>query len=79
MPELPEVETICRSLAPLIIGHRIVHVEVLQRELRIRVSDGFEARLVGKIVRDVKRRGKYVLVVLEPGYIWVLHLGMWGS
>ena len=79
MPELPEVETIRRSLDPLIRGHRIVSVQVLQRQLRIPVVEDFEPRLKGKTVRGVKRKGKYLLVELDPEDVWVLHLGMSGK
>ncbi len=79
MPELPEVETIRRSLDPLIRGHRIVSVQVLQRQLRIPVVEDFERRLEGKTVRGVKRKGKYLLVELDPEDVWVLHLGMSGK
>ncbi len=79
MPELPEVETICRSLRPLICGQRIVRVQVLQRQLRIPVAEDFEARLENKTVGEINRRGKYVLVELDPEDVWVIHMGMSGK
>ena len=79
MPELPEIETICRTLSPVIRGRTIVHVQVLERRLRIPVALDFESALVGKGVRDVQRKGKYILIRLEAGVVWVIHLGMTGK
>ncbi|MCH8054735.1 MAG: bifunctional DNA-formamidopyrimidine glycosylase/DNA-(apurinic or apyrimidinic site) lyase [Deltaproteobacteria bacterium] len=79
MPELPEVETICRSLRTLLPGRRVVVVEVLEPRLRSPVSEDFRSELQGRVILDVKRRGKYILVLLEGGRVWVSHLGMSGK
>jgi formamidopyrimidine-DNA glycosylase len=76
MPELPEVEVTRLSLADRIAGARIESVR-LGKPLRWPL--GLEAqRLVGRTVRGVRRRGKYLLVDLDEG-ILLLHLGMSGS
>jgi formamidopyrimidine-DNA glycosylase len=79
MPELPEVETICCGLRALLPGRRAARVEVLDRRLRSRVSRDFRLRLEGRTIREVGRRGKYILVALEGGWVWISHLGMSGK
>ncbi len=79
MPELPEVETVRRSLEPLICRQQIVRVQVLQRQLRLPVQRNFELQLKGTTIRKVNRRGKYVLLELDSEDVWVVHLGMSGK
>lgn len=79
MPELPEVETVRRSLAPHVLGRRITAVEVRDRRLRRPVAGDFEARLVGRRIGDLGRRGKYLLFELDDGQTLLAHLGMSGS
>jgi formamidopyrimidine-DNA glycosylase len=79
MPELPEVETVCRSLRPHILGRRISRIEVLERRLRARVDESALARLVDRKIVEVGRRGKYILVGLDDSRVWVFHLGMSGK
>lgn len=79
MPELPEVETICRGLRPLLRGRRISAVEVLERRLRSPVNQEFPWQLEGKTILDVQRRGKYILIMLESETVWIFHLGMSGK
>lgn len=79
MPELPEVETICCGLRALLPGRRVDRVEVLNRRLRCRVSRDFRARLEGRIIQGVGRRGKYIVVTLEGDWVWISHLGMSGK
>lgn len=78
MPELPEIETIRRSLLPHLPGRRIVGVEVRERRLRQPIEAGFEARLLGRRFTGVERRGKYLLLELDGGEILLVHLGMSG-
>jgi len=77
MPELPEVETICRGVAPHLIGRRIVAVEVRERRLRWPVTAEIDA-LVGECIGGVSRRAKYLLMAVGGGTV-ILHLGMSGS
>ena len=78
MPELPEVETVRRGLAPVLEGQRIGKVTVRRRKLRRELPGDFEVRLEGRRVRCLDRRGKYLLVRLEGGDVWLTHLGMSG-
>jgi formamidopyrimidine-DNA glycosylase len=78
MPELPEVETVRRSLAPRVVGQRIERVLVRERRLRVPIAADFEARLRGRRVEDVERRGKYLLLRLDRGATLLVHLGMSG-
>jgi formamidopyrimidine-DNA glycosylase len=79
VPELPEVETVCRSLQGLIAGRKIARVEVFERRLRRRVSRELPLRLAGRKILGVFRRGKYILIALEGRRVWVSHLGMSGK
>ena len=78
MPELPEVETVRRTIGPLIVGRQITRVEVRRRDLRRRVRPGFEAALVGRTIVRADRRAKYLLLHLDDGLAWIVHLGMSG-
>lgn len=78
MPELPEVETVRRGLAPVMEGARIDRVEQRRADLRFPFPDDFAGRLAGRRVTAVGRRAKYLLVDLDDGTILVMHLGMSG-
>jgi len=78
VPELPEVETTRRGIAPLLEGRRIERLTVRQPRLRWPVPRGLARRLVGETVQRVDRRGKYLLLRTRPGAA-LLHLGMSGS
>ena len=78
MPELPEVETTRRGLAPVLKGQRIARVVVRDRRLRWRLPAGFEDALTGRRIGAVGRRGKYLLIGTDAGTLLV-HLGMSGS
>jgi formamidopyrimidine-DNA glycosylase len=77
MPELPEVESIRRSLLPL-VGARILDVEVRERRLRRPIARDFESRLRGRRIETIGRRGKYLLFALDGGPVLLAHLGMSG-
>ncbi len=78
MPELPEVETVCRSLRP-ILGRRIERVQVWEPRLRRGMQADFAQRLAGRRIEAVQRRGKYLLFTLAED-LWMLgHLGMSGA
>jgi len=79
VPELPEVETVVRDLRPLLVGRRITSVQVGKKKLRRRWLAPWGARLTGRLVAEVRRRGKWILVVLENGPFLVIHLGMTGQ
>jgi formamidopyrimidine-DNA glycosylase len=78
VPELPEVETVVRSMAPL-VGRRIVSAEFrCRRVLRGGDPRAMAARIQGRGVAGVRRYGKFILVSLEGGGYLVIHLGMTG-
>ena len=79
MPELPEVETVRRGLAPAMEGARIDKVEVRHRGLRWPIAKDFEKRIEGKTVDGLGRRAKYLTADLSSGDVLVMHLGMSGS
>ena len=79
MPELPEVETVRRGLAPAMVGARFERVELRRPDLRFPFSPGFAARLEGRRVEALARRAKYLLADLDDGQCLVMHLGMSGS
>ena len=78
VPELPEVETVTRSIAPL-VGRRIVTAEFrCLRVLRGGDPDQMAERLAGKRIAAVKRYGKFIVVSLRGGGFLTIHLGMTG-
>ena len=79
MPELPEVETVRRGLAPVMEGARIAKVDVRHRGLRWPIAKDFEKRLEGMSVEGLGRRAKYLLADLSSGDVLLMHLGMSGS
>ena len=78
MPELPEVETVRRGLAPHLEGARLVRVEQRRPDLRFPFPEDFVARLHGATVEALERRAKYLLGRLDTGETLVAHLGMTG-
>jgi formamidopyrimidine-DNA glycosylase len=78
MPELPEVETVRRGLAPVMEGHVFTHVEARRPDLRFPLPDGFAQRLTGRRVVRLSRRAKYILADMEGGEVLLMHLGMSG-
>jgi formamidopyrimidine-DNA glycosylase len=78
MPELPEVETTRRGLAPLVVGRSIAALEVREPRLRWPVPKSLPSRLAGQRIESLGRRGKYLLFDTPAGTLLV-HLGMSGS
>ena len=79
MPELPEVETVRRGLAPVMEGARFVEVKANRSDLRWPLPRDFAKRLTGRTVTGLGRRAKYLLADLSSGEVLVMHLGMSGS
>ena len=77
MPELPEVETARRGLAPVLVGARIRTLRVHRRDLRWPIPGGLEARLRGRRIEALERRAKYLLLRTACGSA-LIHLGMSG-
>ena len=79
MPELPEVETVRRGLAPVMEGARIIRVEARRPDLRQPLPRDFAKRLEGQTVTGIGRRAKYLTADLASGDVLLMHLGMSGS
>ena len=77
MPELPEVETTRKGIAPRLLGHSVERVVVRDRRLRWPVPAGLETDLTGQRITAVDRRGKYLLLRTGGGTA-IVHLGMSG-
>ncbi|MCU0909154.1 MAG: bifunctional DNA-formamidopyrimidine glycosylase/DNA-(apurinic or apyrimidinic site) lyase [Rhodobacteraceae bacterium] len=78
MPELPEVETVRRGLAPVLEGHVIAEALVRRPDLRWPFPPGMADRLTGRRVLRLGRRSKYILADLDSGETLIVHLGMSG-
>ncbi len=79
MPELPEVETVRRGLAPYVVSATIEGVRLNRGDLRFPFPPGFAAALEGAEVVALERRAKYLLFRLSTGMTWLSHLGMTGT
>lgn len=78
MPELPEVETVRRGLAPAMEGVVIERAQVNRPDLRWPFPAGMAERLTGQMVERLRRRSKYILADLASGESLLIHLGMSG-
>ncbi|MFG0381870.1 bifunctional DNA-formamidopyrimidine glycosylase/DNA-(apurinic or apyrimidinic site) lyase [Pseudomonas sp. zbq_18] len=78
MPELPEVETTRRGIAPHLEGQRVSRVLVRERRLRWPIPEDLDVRLSGQRIECVERRAKYLLIKAESGTL-IGHLGMSGN
>jgi formamidopyrimidine-DNA glycosylase len=78
LPELPEVETVCRGLAMKLQGKRLAKVEQRRPDLRFPLPEKFAARLTGRRILAIRRRAKYMIWELDDGNAVLAHLGMSG-
>ncbi|MFO7832250.1 MAG: bifunctional DNA-formamidopyrimidine glycosylase/DNA-(apurinic or apyrimidinic site) lyase [Desulfuromonadaceae bacterium] len=78
MPELPEIETIRTGLEPVIVGQSVAAVYIRQPQLRYRIPADLDQTLRGQTIRNLQRRGKYLLLHVDRGMV-LIHLGMSGS
>lgn len=78
MPELPEVETVRRGLAPALVGQTFRHVDIRRPDLRFPFPERFAERLTGASVLQLERRAKYLVARLSSEEALVMHLGMTG-
>lgn len=78
MPELPEVETVRRGLAPVMEGQVIAQARVNRPDLRWPFPENMAERLTGTRVERLRRRSKYILADLSSGETLLIHLGMSG-
>jgi formamidopyrimidine-DNA glycosylase len=77
MPELPEVETVVRTVAPHLTGRRILSAEFTSRFVTPGNRSALARRLEGRRIESVRRRGKFIVVTLDQG-MFAIHLGMTG-
>lgn len=78
MPELPEVETVRRGLAPALEGKTLKSVEVRRKKLRLPFPVDFIGRLTGRRIERLRRLAKYLLCHLDNDDVLIIHLGMTG-
>ena len=78
MPELPEVETVVRTLRPYVIGQTIARAEFRSRFVTPGDRQGLALKLIGRRIEAVERRGKFIWIRLDSGHLAV-HLGMTGK
>jgi len=80
MPELPEVETIVRDLAPLITGARIVHARAGWPRMIVHpAADEFPEAIRGRVIEAVGRRAKWIVIELSGGLVLVIGVRMTGQ
>jgi formamidopyrimidine-DNA glycosylase len=80
MPELPEVQTVLTTLQPRLLGLRIERVDVfLEKIIKSPEPLEFAALLRGRFITGLSRRGKYLLLDLDGGYLLAVHLRMTGA
>ncbi len=79
MPELPEVETIVRRLRLSLIGQKIRSVQILNPGILRSSPKVFVQTLTGAIIREIRRKGKFILFDLTPDWTLILHLKMTGQ
>lgn len=79
MPELPEVETVVRSLAPHVTGLRILNAEFSQKRVLRGSAEETTRLLTGRIIHSVTRHGKFIVFNLRPAGYLIVHLGMTGK
>ncbi len=78
MPELPEVETVVRSLAPRLTGRRILDARFSSHHVVRQKFATLRGRVRGQQVKSIRRHGKFIVLELDRGYLTV-HLGMTGK
>ena len=80
MPELPEVETVCRSLRQCVLHRKIVQVQIrMAKIIKQPTVEEFAQKLNGLEIINIRRRGKYILIELEQDLVLVVHLRMTGK
>ncbi len=77
MPELPEVETVVRTVAPKLTGRRIVRAEFSSKHVVRQNFAALARRLKGQVIHSVSRHGKFIVTELDRGNL-LIHLGMTG-
>lgn len=78
MPELPEVETVCRALRTVLEGQSFIKIQCNRPDLRYPLPFDMEGQLKARIITQVRRRAKYVLIDFNHDLTLIWHLGMSG-
>jgi formamidopyrimidine-DNA glycosylase len=78
MPELPEVETVCRGLSQAMQGRVLTRVTARRPDLRFPLPPDMGERLAGRRIERIDRRAKYIVMHLDDGQVLIMHLGMSG-
>jgi formamidopyrimidine-DNA glycosylase len=78
MPELPEVETVRRSLERMLVGQTLSRIDLRRANLRFPFPEQFAERLTGRVITGVQRRAKYLQLMLDSRDVLIVHLGMTG-
>ena len=78
MPELPEIETICRDISPYLVNKQIKNIIIRNRNLRWPITNNLEKNLKNQTINKITRRGKYILFNCTNGTL-IIHLGMSGK
>jgi len=79
MPELPEVQTVVDTLRPRVIGRTIARVKLARRDILIPSDVKIERLLTGRTIRDISRRAKRIVFLLDTDETFYIHLGMTGQ
>ena len=82
MPELPEVETTRRHIAPYLIDHEIKNVQIYKGAERLAIThtkSEMVTELIGRRIVNLDRHGKYLLFLLDDDRTWIVHLRMTGA
>jgi formamidopyrimidine-DNA glycosylase len=80
MPELPEVEVICRGIRSFLIGHTVTAIQCSGKKLRHPVPmEAMQRTMVNQKIISVERRAKFLQLGLEKGEMLIIHLGMTGN
>ena len=79
MPELPEVEVVKRSLKSKVLNSIIKRVQINDQNLRYKVEREIGKKLVGKKIKKIKRRSKFLIFEINKSYLMLVHLGMTGK
>lgn len=79
MPELPEVETVRKTLQPLLINHKITNVKIfLDKIIKMPTIQQFSKQIIGQTINDIQRVGKLLIFILDD-YVLLSHLRMEGK
>ncbi len=80
MPELPEVEVVCRGIRPFLVGHAVSAIKYSGKKLRHPVPmEAMRQEVLNQPITAVTRRAKYLQISLQNGTMLIIHLGMTGN